>query len=104
MTRDETNAIRSLSEKLDNYHVSVEKHITACEKCRETVEALKTEMWGKPAEGVQHPGVKDRVKSLETSRNTLRKGLQAAWGVLLILVPAVIAAVWQFAKKIIGQL
>ena len=104
MTAAERDAIRVLTEKLDSYHTAVEKHMTACESCRQTVENLKKDVWGPAGESLKNPGLKGRVESLEYSRGTLRTSLRLSWATLLVFVPAAIAGIWKAAKWLMGIL
>jgi hypothetical protein len=87
MSGDEATLIGQLSDKLSVYHEEVVRHVTRCVGCRKKVNATHTEVFGRPGDDMA-PGLKTKVSSLDQSRIYLRRGLQATWALLLVVLGA----------------
>ena len=95
MTAKETAALEKLDKKVDGltnavnkYHLSVEKHITRCEACRSDVEEIKADLYGVPGSKDKSPGLLSDVTALKRSRRMMVWGLRSLW----VLVSGVVVA------------
>ena len=79
MTVTDGEKIDRLRAAVEEYHVTVEKHITRCAGCRRTVREHHRALWRKG-------GLRDTVQSLKQSRTVARRGAAALWLAVVTLM------------------
>ena len=99
MTIKEAAAIERLDGKVDaltgalhDYHVEVAKLAEACKPCKADVAKVNLDMYGIPGDKDAKPGLMGEGSDLKRSRTFLRRALQLAWAVLLVVLGAYLKA------------
>lgn len=89
--------VAELKNGLHAYHVEVKTIITRCESCRAEVAKQSIDLYGSPQNRESSPGVLETVQDLCRSRRLMIYAMRGAWGLLIVLIGAITAAV---ARKV----
>jgi hypothetical protein len=105
MAAKRTTAVASvdaLRSEVHEYHVAVTQALTEmktnCKHCHEQVTGLDLQVNGEKPERDDAPSMCSDIKSLKQSRNSLRRGVQVAWAVLIGL-GGIVASMFTFKSK-----
>jgi hypothetical protein len=91
MTQEERGLLEGMREDLTEMRDVVLKHVAKCEGCRGDIEGLKLNMYGIQGDA-ERPGVVGRLLVLEASWRSAKAMIRVLWGLLLVILGAVITA------------
>ena len=84
-----SSAVEKLREDVHGYHLEVTGALATmqanCLNCREQMRGLDLQINGDKPEKDDAPSMRADIKSLKSSRNSLRRGVQVAWVVITAL-------------------
>ena len=95
-------ALNELRSEVHAYHLEVTEALatmkTNCKHCHATIEGLDLQINGEKPERDDAPSMRHDIGSLKASRNSLRRGVQIAWAVLIGL-GGLVASMCTFKSK-----
>lgn len=97
-----TREFTKLKDEVHSYHIDVSNVLAKmqenCVHCKTQIDGLDLQINGEKPERDDAPSMRHDITSLKQSRNSLRRGVQIAWAVLLGL-GGIVGSMFTFKGK-----